>query len=418
MSAENSPAVRPRIVQLGGGLLMIQTTQRLRAMGCELHVLDRNPDAPARQFADAFAAVDIADDEGVLNYARSVKADAVLPINDAATQAAAFASEALGLPHNSYQTALNATDKGLMRTCWANAGLRQPKFIVFHDMAELSARAVEIGYPCVLKPCRSWGSKGVTVLRAESDCEMAGAFALEHARENRFIIEEYIRGLEMNVEGLVRGDEVSILTFGDKVLQDHPNFCVTMQVNYHMPGNQPDVLASEIKELVSNAARALGMRLGALHGEVLVRDGKPYLMEMAARPGGGHVFGVIVQEACGVPMPETLAKLYLQQPTNILPKWARGVSYRFFGPPVGVFRSVRGIEQAKQRPDVLDVLFDMKPGTVFTHIEHGAARPGYLVTTGETRDDAVAVANEVLASLQFEMDPLPEANAPFVSPHA
>ena len=50
-----------------------------------------------------------------------------------------------------------------------------------------------------------------------------------------------------------------------------------------------DVL-EKVDTLFKDAARALDLNNCALHCEMRVQDGQPYLIEMAGRPGGGHVF--------------------------------------------------------------------------------------------------------------------------------
>ena len=103
-------------------------------------------------------------------------------------------------------------------------------------------------------------------------------------------------------------------------------------------------------------------------------------------------------------MPVALAKLILQEEVDIQPKFQKGVSYRFFAPPKGVFQRVEGIEEAKSIPGVLDIGFSMKPGTIVNAISGDADRPGYLVTTADTRDEAVQLAEKVLAGLTFIMN--------------
>jgi biotin carboxylase len=394
--------VKKKILQLGGGPLHVHSVKKMQRAGYEVHVLDKNPDAPCKAYADNFAAIDIADTEGIKAYSAEHGIDGIMAINDAGIVPAADASAALGLHFHSPETARDATDKGRMRERWAEKGLSQPEFIIVTSADDIRGAIQKIGYPCILKPCYNWGSRGITAIFDENDADFAINFALENNRNGRFIIEEFIPGTEMTIEGLAKNGEISILSKSDKVHQDHPRYRVAMELNY--PAKFSKEKLAEVDKLVIDAAKALGIKDGAIHCECMVNDKGAYLVEMAGRPGGGHIFGQIVEAQSGVEMPVALAKLILQEDVDIKPKFQKGVSYRFFAPPKGVFQSVKGIEEAKSIPGVLDIGFSMEPGTVVDAIAGDADRPGYLVTTADTRDEAVQLAENVLAGLTFIMN--------------
>src|SRR5581483_10385570 len=109
--------------------------------------------------------VDFADIPGsvqtITEYAQQHRIDAILSVDDSACELAAHASLALGLAHNSPQAAEAARDKLLMRQLMSIGGAPCPVFRNFplNDDPERIAEQVE--YPCVLKPRRLSGSRGV-----------------------------------------------------------------------------------------------------------------------------------------------------------------------------------------------------------------------------------------------------------------
>src|ERR1017187_944995 len=189
-----------KILQLGAGQLMVATAKILRSAGYETYAIDRNPSAPGFAASDGFAAVDIADTDGVADYARQIKADLILAVNDAGALSASLSSQRLGLPGIPPEVALRCLDKGLMREAWQKAGLSQPRFRVVRDRAEIPAAAGEIGYPFILKPSLNWGSRGVSFVEDESALPWAIDFAAANSRTREFIVEECIPGTEMTVE--------------------------------------------------------------------------------------------------------------------------------------------------------------------------------------------------------------------------
>ncbi len=389
------------ILQLGAGELMKHSIRAIHALGHRVYAVDRNPAAPAFEVADGSAAIDLVDTDGITAYAQEIGADAILAVNEAGLLTAAEASQRLGLRHISPETALRALDKGMMREAWDEAELSQPQFLVADRLEQIPDCAMILGFPLILKPTRNWGSRGISRADSPEDLEWSIEFAAQHQRSGSFIAEQCVDGIEMTVEGLIQNGHVQILAKSDKEHQPHTRFRVAMGLNY--PAKFPEAILQKTDELVVQAAQVLGLNNCAIHAEVMVKGEDIYLIEMGARPGGGHIFGQIVEAASGVSMPQALAQILLGEPTDITPKHQRGAVYRFFAPPKGIFQSATGIEEAKQIPGVLDFGFHMQPGTAVDSIAGDADRPGYCVTTGETREEAMHIADQAIATMRYEM---------------
>jgi biotin carboxylase len=387
------------ILQLGAGELMKHSIRQIQQLGHRVYAVDKNPDAPAFTVADGYAPLDLIDVDGITDYAREIGADAILAVNEAGVLSAAHASQRLGLPGLAPEIAIKALDKGMMRQAWQAANLAQPRFVIVDSAIQIPDAAQEIGYPLIIKPTMNWGSRGISRVDSPFDLEWSIDFALKNQRTGRFIVEQCIDGTEMTIEGLAKEGFISILAKSDKEHQPHPRFRVAMGLNY--PANFTDDILQQVDELVINAAKALGLDNCAIHTEAMVLDGKVYLVEMGARPGGGHIFGQIVEAASGVCMPQALTQILLGEDVDIRPKYQRGAVYRFFAPPPGIFQAAEGVEVARRLEGVLDFGFHMEVGTVVGAIEGDADRPGYCVTTAATRAEAMALADTAVGMMQY-----------------
>lgn len=390
-----------RVLQLGGGVLMVRSIQKIQELGYEVFCVDMNPNAPAFPFANGSAAVNISDVEGVGRYADEINADVVLALNDAGVLPAVYANKKRGLKCYDPEEVKYFTDKGYMRQRWKEHGVKQPEFFVCSNAEEIAAAVRKIGFPCIVKPCMMWGSRGVSKVNSEADIAFATKFAMDNARGNRYIVEEFMDGVEVSIEGLFKDGRAYILAKADKELQRHENYRVTVQINYEAA--LPDVVLKEIDALVSAAGKAMGFVSGALHAECMVTPQGVKMIEMAGRPGGGHIFGAIVESVSGVSMPQALTQILLGEEIDPSARFSRGACYKFFNAPDGIFQSVSGIEEAKNIPGVIDIGFTMNPGTVVHAMDHGANRPGFVVTQGENRNHAIEVAESAYQSLNFDM---------------
>lgn len=380
---------------------MMRSIEAIRQLGHQVYCVDMNPNAPAFAIANGSAAINISDVEGVGKYADEIGADVVLALNDAGVLPAAYANKKRGILSYDPEEVKFFTDKGFMRERWKEHGVAQPDFRVCTNAEEIREAVLQIGFPCIVKPCMMWGSRGVSKVNHEGDIAFATTFAIENARGNRYIVEEFMSGIEMSVEGLFKEGKAYILAKADKELQQHDNYRVTVRINYEAELSQN--ILDEIDQLVSAAGKAMGFVAGALHAECMVTSEGVKMIEMAGRPGGGHIFGAIVEAVSGVSMPQALTQILLGENIDPSAKYHRGACYKFFNAPEGIFAGLSGLEEAKSMPGIIDIGFTMATGTVVKTMDHGANRPGFVVSRGLNRKDAVSNAENAFNSLVFDM---------------
>lgn len=390
------------MLQLGAGRLMCHSIRKLQEIGLHVLAADGATDAPGFALVEDHAVIDIRDTAAVAGYAQSKGVDLILAVNEAGVLAAAEASHQLGLPNLPPDVALRCLHKGLMREAWQEANLPQPAFHRVSSSDAITEGASSLGYPVILKPAMNWGSRGVSRVAEPGDLPWAIDYARANSRDGEFIVEQCVSGTEMTIEGLIKRGRAEILAWSDKEPQEHPKYRVAMALNY--PARFDDWQLLRAAEVVTRAAKALGIENAAFHCECMVNDTDVFLVEMGGRPGGGHIFGQIVEAASGVCMPQALARLLLGDDPDIHPVHARGACYKFFAPPTGVFQQALGVAEASRLPGVLDFGFHMHPGTVVSAIAGDADRPGYAVTSGDTREQAIEYANRAIASIRYVMN--------------
>jgi biotin carboxylase len=175
-----------------------------------------------------------------------------------------------------------------------------------------------------------------------------------------------------------------------------------------LPSDLDDTTQQSVRDLVQQAALSMGIRNGVVKGDIVVTDGKPHVIELAARLSGGYfctheiplntgvdLVGAAIRQALGEPV----------DPADLLPKFNRPVAQRYFFPEPGVVKAVEGADAFDEHPDVAYLELRVKPGDRIGPVDSHPARAGVVITTGETRDAAVALAEEVVASITFVIQP-------------
>lgn len=392
------------VLVLGAGSYQAPLLKHLREAGFRVVACDRNRDAPGKDFVDHFAPVDIVDRQAVLEFAREAKVDGVLPINEFGSPTAAYVAAALGFVSNPPESATWITDKGHMRDRWRNAGMPQPDYRIGTDIQGIRRAAEEVGFPCVLKPTNSGGSgRGVSVVRSPNDIEWAYEFARVHALNGRLILEEFLDGVEMTVETITYpGRGTSVLAMSDK---EKPDLRTRVALSLNYPANFPDAVLQKVEQLVAAAVEAVSVTAGMAHTEVIVTKDGAKLVETGARGGGGHVFHPIIRAASGIDAPVIAARIATGQTVTRESPRRSGAVYRFFNPPKGILRAVRGLAEARAVEGVLDIGILKRPGDRVGELPNSLHRAGFVVTAGPDRDTAIRRADKASALVHFVVQP-------------
>ncbi len=222
--------------------------------------------------------------------------DAVLGVDDDSVLLASVASELLGLPHNSVSSVRHHKNKFLMRQKLSEKGLPSPGFRPFSVAADPREVVDEIRFPCVLKPVSLSASRGV--IRADDPRAFVSAFDrivallqrddVKGKREpspNEILVEDYIPGSEVALEGLLVRGEFQVLALFDKPDPlEGPYFEETFYVT---PSRLSPGLQKKIRQATAEAVAALGLEEGPVHAELRTNADGVWIVEIAARSIGG-----------------------------------------------------------------------------------------------------------------------------------
>jgi biotin carboxylase len=357
--------------------------------------------------------------EQIAEAARRRPIRGIVPASDPTAVIAALAAERLGLPHNPPESARRAANKLAMRVALAGAGVPVPRFRAF-PVAEGPARAAaEVGYPSVLKPLIFSASRGV--IRADDPDGFAAAWrrierllrdtaperrAREEEGAKTILVESFVPGAEVAVEGLLRGGALEVLAVFDKPDPlDGPYFEETIYVT---PSRHPAALLARIEEITAAGARALGLAEGPIHAELRLSPEGPVVLEIAARSIGG-LCSRTLRFGAGVSLEEVLVAHAMGLPLAPLRREARASGVMMLPiPRRGVLHGVRGVEGAREVPGVDDVVVTVPEGREVVPLPEGDSYLGFLFAHGEAPGDVEAALRAAHARLSFEIrEPLP-----------
>lgn len=284
-----------KLAVIGASYLQLPLIRKTRELGVETHCFAWADGAVCSAEADYFYPVSVLDRERILEHCRQIGIDGITTIaTDIAVPTISYVAAALGLPANSVDTAMKATDKGLMRQAFHDYGCSVPHFNVV-DSIGIDSHGM--AYPVIVKPADRSGSRGVTRVDEPHQLEAAVRVALNESISGKAVIEEFIEGREVSVETISYNGKHYILAVTDKVTTGAPHF---VEIAHHQPCSMPARIQDSIISETIKALDALGIKNGAGHTEIKVTDkGKPYLIETGARMGGDFIGSHLVPLSTG-----------------------------------------------------------------------------------------------------------------------
>ena len=329
--------------------------------------------------------------------------------DDETTVLAALAGAALELRHNPVQSARATRDKYEMRRRLSAAGLHGPHFrrVGLDEAPEQVAK--EVAYPCVLKPVSLSASRGV--LRADDGGEFCAAFrriaailarpdAIDRGGDvEHLLVEEYMPGDEVALEGLLDEGELRVLALFDKPDPlEGPTFEETLYVT---PSSLGESVQSTIADEVARGCRALGLREGPVHAELRLQNGRPSLLEVAARSIGG-LCARTLRFGAGVSLEELILRHALGLDLGAPRREAVAAGVMMIPvPKAGVLQEVLGIEEARAVPGIEEVTLTVRRGSELEPLPEGHRYPGFIFARAESTERVERALRDAHERLTF-----------------
>lgn len=346
--------------------------------------------------------------EQIAERARQTPFAAIVGVDDQSVIAAALGAERLGLPHNAPRAVARTRDKAAMRRALAAAGVPQPDFALLPAGADAAAVAREVGLPCVVKPLSLSGSRGVIradepeQARATAERVRGILVAANEPADAPLLIERYVPGVELAVEGLLRGGRLKVLAVFDKPDPlEGPYFEETLYVT---PSRMPAVVLAQVEAVTARAAAALGLREGPIHAELRVDGERVSMLELAARSIGG-LCSRALRFGAGISLEQVILRHALGRELDDVGRESAASGVMMIPIPCeGTLREVAGQDEARAVEGIAGVEITVACGRRVVPLPDGDRYLGFVFARGASADAVERSLREAHARLRIRID--------------
>ena len=371
------------------------------SIGIDLVVASEQP-APF-DMGDRYLQIDCSDPdsaaEAIVRLGDDIPLDGVVAADDRGVVTAAIAGSRLGLAANDPSTARATRDKAAMRQRLQASEVPQPRYRVVGVADDPGIAAEAVGYPLVVKPLARSASQGVLRVDGSDDLDTAIRRVRAIVGEESLLLEEYMPGAEVAVEGLVSDGMLTVLAIFDKPdTSPGPYFPETILVT---PSRLGDAEIAECVRVAELAVAGLGLTHGPVHIELKIEGDRVRVIELAARSIGGLCsrslsFGL---------MDTTLETLILRnavrmdKPELRRREQASGVLMI----PIdraGILGEVRGVDESRDIEGITGIDLTIAPGTPVLPAPEGDRYLGFVFARGADPESVEAALRKAATLIE------------------
>lgn len=340
-----------KIMILGANNFLVPLIKTSKRLGFWTIVASPNEKEPGFEYADEKVIVDLCDENAVLEAAQKLKIDGI--ISDQAetpVRTQAFVANKMGLPGIGEDKAELFTNKYLMREKCREIGIDTIKYKLVDNVNDAAKFYEQIGKPMIMKPIDSAGSRGVVKIEAVQTIYDQFDYSKDASKTGKVIIEEYIPGKELLIDGVVFNGIYQTLICGEYIKCNVPGVFSEYMGKY--PAEITDNQLNEVNKLVKKIIEGFGLPWGRTHTEVKINDNGIWLMETAARGGGRYISSGIVPMKTDFDSCEFLLKACVGEITKVpvVHKNNKSCGYVSLFLPKGEVISVEGLQEVIDLP--------------------------------------------------------------------
>lgn len=389
------------------------TLDKLEKLGVRYSMVQIPVLVDERQFnnAERYAVMNYRNLDELLALARAWHSsdpfDATVSFTEYGLEPASRCAIALNVAGDNLEAVLATRDKTNMRELLDRRGLSPVRHRACATLEDARAFFRALGSePIVLKPCDGGLSQGVFLV--ESEAELARRWGWTSAATSGPVLaEEFLSGPEYSIESISLDGEHEIAMITEKVTTQLPRF---VELGHQVPARLDDDTRGRITDLVLRFLDLIGQTTGPAHTEIRLTRAGPKLIESQTRVGGDQVWE-LCEMVSGVDlMAEAVAKLVGLPPPRRTPV-APAAAIRFFAYENARILEVQDVGAAARSSGVVRVLCTLAAGQEIGSLESSNSRQGYVLSTGDSVDHAVANAEAARDLVRVKWEPLVHAPA-------
>lgn len=384
----------PKLLILGAGIYQVPLIQKAKEMGFYTIVASYPGPYPGLSLADKVYYTDTTDKKGILELSQSEHIDGICTSGtDVAVKSIGYVCDALDLPGVSFHSASLATDKFCMKQAFLQGGVSTAPFYQVFSAEEALHAFSALKPPVIVKATDRSGSRGI--MRADTEEQLLSAYRLACSvtKKPYVLVEKFLTGHEIGVDGLLQNGEWKLFLPHDKFMYKAGN--TSIPAGHSFPFVCSSELFDEIKQQMTLAAQSLGLDHCAVNADILICDHRVYLIEMGARAGATGI-PELISCCTGINYYEQIINNAVGQPVSFGQNTGIPcISRLLFSPHEGTLTQINHDLFQKFQTPFTTFQLDYKVGDHISAAANGTDRIGCIIHHGTPGQDLESLNKEL-----------------------
>ena len=294
-----------RLLILNGSLSELTLIDKAKELGYYVITSGNNPKLIGHSHADEYIEADYSNKEAILKIVKEHNIDRIVSCaNDFGVITAAYVAEQMGWPgHVTYENANILHQKDLFKEFIQRLGLRAPYSVPFDSKEDAIEYIKSAEYPIIVKATDLTGGKGILKAENIEEAEFAIENAFNRSRAKHIVIEPYIVGDQQTIHTFIKDKKVVSSVSNDCFSPINP-YLIQAEL---FPARGIDDIQAELYDSIEKICNELNLVDGMLTLQYIVKDGKPYIIELMRRALGNQYL-TVANVMNGFPWDEALIR--------------------------------------------------------------------------------------------------------------
>jgi len=300
-------------IRIGQGIefdyASVQCVWSLKKLGYEVAIVNNNPETVSTDFDTAdrlyFEPLTPEDVMGVINTEKPVGVVVAFGGGTAIKLAKFLDNQGIRILGTSADAIDLAEDRERFEELCEKLNINRPKGLTVMNEAEALEATKNLGYPVLLRPSYVLGGQNMIVAFNDDDVKEYMKIILAQGITNPVLIDQYMQGIELEVDGICDGEDVLIPGIMEHIERTgiHSGDSIAVYPSW----NLNDVLREKIIKQSRELAIALGTK-GLVNIQYLIYNNDLYIIEVNPRSSRTVPY---ISKVTGVPMVDLAVRAML-----------------------------------------------------------------------------------------------------------
>lgn len=392
------------ILLLGGGNEQLPAILEAKKFGYKVVCIDKDKDCIGKKYSDFFYHISIKQTKKIESIFKKHKIKGVASIcSDIAVPVVSYLSNKYKLSSLDIKQSKILTNKFYMKKFFKKNNIRTPNFHLYKNLNLAKKFINKQKLPIIVKPSVSFGQKGVSKISDLKNLRKKIIDAKKISLDKKVIIENFEKGIELNVVAIAHNKKAIFLSFSDRIIYQDKGFGIAYE--HRHPSSIKIKIIKKIKLIVKRIIKKMNLNNAVIYPQFIINK-NPQLIEIAGRVPGGYMREVSML-ASGID-PVKFQILTAMQEKNIFAKiknvpQKKSIYVKFFTKKdFKIFSDInfKNIQKAKSKKGIYKIFFNRI--NKIPSLKDSSSRFGVIISYGKNIKESKLNADRAIKIIKLK----------------